>query len=248
MRVCLIFGGFIRNYVGSTDLASYFRAQLPTASIIDMYMFAPDTIDSDTATPVDKKAFENSLKDANLGSVYIKWHTYTPGLFYEKARELGFKHSDINAHRYPPSRKLSMIYNYSKSVALAAEQGKTYDLAVLTRFDYIHKIQYNIPESLETGIYIFRKYNLNEVLPCAEDRLIYGSPQLIFQLKDFYDSIHTIFKRSDMCCEELFSTFYWYRVDHMLLHRHIDTLIQNCIISEDVLEKARLLESIHHHG
>lgn len=245
MRICLLFCGFIRNYVSSADLSSYFREQFPDAKIIDIYMFAPNTLDSENPTKVDTLAFEETLKKANLGSVNIVWHTYDPIKFYEKSRYLGFSSKDAHVHRYPPSRKLSMIYNYSKTAEIAYMSGIKYDLAVLTRFDYVMKIQYKLPKVLENDIYLFRNYKLNAVLPCAEDRLIYGDPNLVFLIKDMYNEINTIFKRPDMCCEELFSVFYWNRVEHKLLLQN-NSELPIMIVSEYNLAKARAEESMFH--
>jgi hypothetical protein len=245
MRVCLIFGGFIRKLVSSHELRKYLQAQFPDATCIDIYMCPPDTLDPDVGIPVNKEAFETMLREAGIGSIYVTWQTYKPEQFYEKAQALGFTSKDSNLHRYPPSRKLSMIYNYSKSVAAAAESGKSYDLAVLTRFDYVLTAQINLPQCLKHGVYLFRKYYLNAVLPCAEDRLFYGTPDLIFKIKDFYDTIHTIFKRADICCEELFSAFYWHSVDHDLLFFQESTELPINVVSEQYLIQSKKAESVY---
>lgn len=245
MRVCLLFCGFIRNYISGSDLSNYFKTQLPDASIIDIYMYAPDTLDPENPIPVDKYLFESNLLQANLGSVKIVWHKYDSTLFFKKAIELGFDAHSVTLHRYPPSRKLSMIYNYSKTAELAYLSGIEYNLAIVTRFDYVLKAEYNLPKSLANGVYLFRDTFINGVLNYAEDRLFFGTPALIFTLKDFYTNIKDRFTRADMSGEELFSLFFYYRLGKDLLFPTTTTL-PKITLKEDLLQKSRNDELMYH--
>lgn len=210
MNICYILFGFSRKNHTSSIIKEYLSKALPMGSIIDLYWYCPTTIDAADSTKVNQDELYTTLKMAGFRNVEIEWFDYDPEKFYKKAMELGFTNNDSFKMRYPPSRKLSLFHNLSKSIEIAYNstkaKGTKYELTVVTRYDYIPNVIYNIPTELKEGIYIYRDYYTWGV-HSTEDRAFYGTPEYIFKIKDLYSRIHLYFTKVELDSEAILSIF-----------------------------------------
>jgi hypothetical protein len=226
MRIAYCIAGFARYIHSSKLIYDRLRCSLPDCAIIDFFWYCPRKIDTETNTEdIDTESLVDTFKLTGLGAVEFCFFDYNPIQFYEKVIDLGFSLDSIKNINPTPSRKLSDIYNRSKSINLAYEYSKKnsveYDWIILTRNDYLpYIINFGIPpptRSIPKGVYNYRtspyrtslEQTQNGVLD-TEDRGFFGSPEYMFELRHFYDTLPYIYKNDNLYTESLHTLFFHY--------------------------------------
>jgi hypothetical protein len=231
MKIAFCIFGFARTIHNTDTIIRSLKKSLPTNSTIDIFWHCPTLLDSEGDIYINKDELINNFVDAHLGNVNISFFEYDPIQFYDKVIELGFTIKSIQNINPTLSRQFSAFYNQSKSINLAYKYSKEnsieYDWVVLTRNDYIpYIINFGVPDSnnIKTkGVYIYRtspyrtslEQTQNGVLD-TEDRGYFGSPEYMLELRNFYDTLHNIYKKNDNLCidklypENIHTLFFYY--------------------------------------
>jgi hypothetical protein len=226
MRIAYCISGFARCIHSSTFICDKLKSSLPGDAIIDFFWYCPRKIDSETNTEdIDTISLIETFKLTGLGEVEFEFFDYNPLKFYDKVIDFGFTLDSIINSIPTPSRKLSDIYNRSNSIRLAYEYSKkhsiVYDWVILTRNDYLPYIKkFGVPSSNDTivkGVYNYRtspyrtsiEQGQDGILD-TEDRGFFGSPEYMFELRYFYDTLTYIYTNAKTFNENLHTLFFYH--------------------------------------
>lgn len=200
------FVGFLGEILTSEQIENHLRASLPKEATIDFFSYCPTIVHESIKDELDTTSIENTYKQANLGSVYFKWFSYSPFPFIEKALSLGLPIQNKITLMYP-YRLLSMYSNFSKTLEMIQEHitntNVEYDVIIITRHDYIRHIGKYVDifedRPLKKGIYCKRNPHAILSSDCyTEDRVLYGEPSSMLQLVSIYEDVPSIFQDETM--------------------------------------------------
>lgn len=191
MKAAIGIFGFLAEIHEAESIKSCIRNALPDClQTIDIFYFGPNVLHEKDLNKLDSSKIELNFKNANLGNIYFKWFDYDPSIFIRICKKHNFPIiADTGIYPY---RLLSMFYNIKGTIDMIQSSNINYDYVILLRNDYIKYIKkYDdlFSKNILSGLYIFRNDGH------AEDRVIYGTPDYIFELAKIYEEIPSILKK-----------------------------------------------------
>ena len=190
MRIAIGIFGFLAELLTCDEIKNNIKNALPNCSDgIDIYYFCPSIIHEKDQTELNTEQIEKEYINASLGIVRFQWVKYNPCQFINICKKYGFPiKAETQMYTY---RIFSLYYNIKGTIDMIKDSNIKYDNIILIRNDYIRYVKryddlftYNIKE----GLYVWRNCGN------AEDRVIYGTAEMIYKLSNIYLELPIILK------------------------------------------------------
>jgi hypothetical protein len=215
MKVAICFYGFLRELYSSELVKNYLNNILyNNIELIDIYYACPNKL-SELSNELNEEEKINVTHTLNSINVNYEIYDYNPNIFIEDIHKNNINlYSNITNQISP--RLLSMFYGIKKSVELLQKSTINYDRVIVTRFDLLNSIQ-NINKNnnyIDDSIYILRtspyRVNFGRFVNNfhAEDRIFFGSKNIILKLTNIYDFIKSNWDDNNAYAEKLLYDFY----------------------------------------